>query len=124
MNRNNLTNGLGSVEPRERLTSSHADLDVKSESESYEVANDNIGYMSTQDIGVDQASNSSAREITIRPLHSGYLVNVGCQQVAVETVDTLIKHLGAYLKHPSRYETKWFNTGGQNKLNDNNVGDN
>lgn len=57
------------------------------------------------DVDVDVDSTSYVlREINIRPLNSGYLVNVGCQSVAVETTETLLKALGEYLNNPRDFE--------------------
>lgn len=47
------------------------------------------------------------RPINIQPLNHGFLVNVGCQAFAVETVDALLHRLGVYLKNPYETEQKW-----------------
>jgi hypothetical protein len=49
-----------------------------------------------------------ARNINITPLHYGYMVDVGCQRFAVESVDKLLKYLGEYLKDPQAVEKAWF----------------
>ena len=59
---------------------------------------------------------SNLREINIKPLSSGFLVNVGCQTVAVETVETLVSNLTAYLNNPMAFEKAWYSKKTQNKL--------
>lgn len=68
--------------------------------------------------GIDTAVNSPApkREITITPLSSGYVVKVGCQSIAVETTERLVKHLGLYLADPNSYERKWMGSDKTNKF--------
>jgi hypothetical protein len=61
-------------------------------------------------------SSSSLREVNIRPLSSGYLVNVGCQSVAVETTETLLKTLGEYLNNPTGFERDWNKNPNRSKL--------
>jgi hypothetical protein len=51
---------------------------------------------------------SKIRETRITQLNYGYLVNVGCQTFAFETVDKLIEKLGEYLKNPSQTEKDWY----------------
>ena len=58
----------------------------------------------------------STREIIITPLSSGYTVRVGCQTVAVETNETLIKNLAAYLENPNMFERAWNRKQTRNKL--------
>ena len=70
-----------------------------------------------EDVAQDEAySSSSLREVNIKPLNSGYLVNVGCQSVAVETTETLLKTLGEYLNNPSEFERVWNKNPNRNKL--------
>lgn len=66
--------------------------------------------------GEAEAPSASLREVNIRPLSSGYLVNVGCQSVAVETTETLLKTLGEYLNNPSEFERAWNRNKNRNKL--------
>lgn len=54
------------------------------------------------------SSKSKIRETRITQLNYGYLVNVGCQTFAFETVDKLIEKLGEYLKNPSQTEKDWY----------------
>jgi hypothetical protein len=55
-------------------------------------------------------------EVKIQALNSGFLVTVGCQRVAVETPDTLLKALKAYYENPSEFQINWFNNKNINKL--------
>ena len=50
---------------------------------------------------------SLAREINIRPLHHGYVVNIGCQTFAIESIEKLIINLETYLKNPNETEKEW-----------------
>ena len=61
-------------------------------------------------------SKYNLREVNIRPLNSGYLVNVGCQSVSVETTESLLKALGEYLNNPSEFERAWNKNQNRNKL--------
>jgi len=60
--------------------------------------------------------DNNPREITIKPLSSGYYVKVGCQEVAVESTEKLITMLNAYLSNPSNFEKKWYSKDVRNKL--------
>lgn len=53
-------------------------------------------------------NTGKAKEIVIQSLDYGYIVKVGCQTFAVETVDKLTVNLGEYLNNPSGTERKWF----------------
>lgn len=61
-------------------------------------------------------SGSSLRDIRIQPLNSGYLVNVGCQSVAVETTEALLKALTSYLNNPTKFEKQWYSKDNRNRL--------
>jgi hypothetical protein len=65
---------------------------------------------------IDVDSDRVSREVNIRPLDSGYLVKVGCQSVAVETTESLIKALNDYLTNPAAFERAWFKNQNRNKL--------
>lgn len=52
-----------------------------------------------------------ARQIQINQADHGYIVNVGCQTLVFESMDTLIEKLTAYLKDPNATETKWMAEG-------------
>lgn len=47
------------------------------------------------------------REIKIRPIDHGYIVTVGCQTFAIDSLDKLIRNLDHYLKDPVLIEEKW-----------------
>jgi hypothetical protein len=88
-----------------------------------ESAGEEIGYISEpQDErahyeGEVQAEPSNyLREVNIRPLDSGYFVKVGCQSVAVETTETLLKALGEYLNNPDSFERAWNKNKNRSKL--------
>lgn len=49
------------------------------------------------------------RNIEIRPLDHGYLVRVGCQELAIESVDKLVDRLGEYLRDPHSTEVAYQN---------------
>lgn len=44
------------------------------------------------------------KEVHIIPLGYGYLVKIGCQEIAIESPEKLVKHLLAYLKKPAAVE--------------------
>lgn len=54
------------------------------------------------------ASPNRAREINIQPMDFGYVVRIGCQSFAIESVDKLISNLNEYLKDPNGIEKSWF----------------
>lgn len=66
--------------------------------------------------GTGIASNSEIRGISINPLSSGYMVKVGCQSVAVESTETLVKMLDKYLNDPADFERKWYSKNVRNRL--------
>lgn len=47
------------------------------------------------------------RSIIIDQKDFGYLVTVGCQHLAIETPEKLIKNLKAYLDDPAAFENAW-----------------
>jgi hypothetical protein len=49
------------------------------------------------------------RDLTIKHLHHGYIVEVDCHRFAFETLDRMMKYVGEYLKDPSTTEKKWWN---------------
>lgn len=59
--------------------------------------NAQLRYPSTPENAI---STVSLREINIRPLNHGFIVTVGCQTLAIETAETLVEKLTAYLKDP------------------------
>ena len=93
-----LLEGLANITPRGEMT-------------------DNVYEEDVRDPGMDEAyESSSLREVNIKPLNSGYLVNVGCQSVAVETTENLLKALGEYLNNPTGFERAWNKNPNRNKL--------
>jgi hypothetical protein len=50
------------------------------------------------------------RELTIRQLDFGYIVNAGCQTFAIESADKLLEKLTEYINEPAKTEEKWFKT--------------
>lgn len=48
------------------------------------------------------------RKVSIEQLDYGYIVQVGCQTVAVETHEKLVANLLKYLENPSKFERNWF----------------
>ena len=46
--------------------------------------------------------------INIEPLNSGYIVNYGCQRLAIENVDKLIELLTFALKEPELIKQYWW----------------
>lgn len=56
------------------------------------------------------------RDISIKGLNFGFVVNIGCQNFAVETPEKLCTKLLEYLKSPNSIEKRWFS--GEFNLND------
>ena len=54
---------------------------------------------------------NKARGIQISQQDHGYIVNVGCQTLVFEKMETLIEKLTAYLKDPSVVEKQWLTEG-------------
>jgi hypothetical protein len=64
----------------------------------------------------EEHETKSLRSITIKPLNSGFLVKVGCQDIAIETSDKLIYMLTKYLTNPTKFESEWYSKDVINKL--------
>lgn len=79
-----------------------------------DVDRDEVGY--EMEAVETPASLNNLREVRIQPLDSGYLVKVGCQSVAVETTEALIKNLNDYLTRPAAFERAWFKNQNRSKL--------
>lgn len=60
---------------------------------------------------VPTVKRNKARQIQITQADHGYLVNVGCQTLVFENMDTLIEKLTAYLKDPNTVEKRWMTEG-------------
>ena len=63
-----------------------------------------------------ESPSHNLREVNIKPLDSGYLVKVGCQSVAIETTEALVKALNDYLTRPEAFERAWFKNKNRSKL--------
>ena len=53
------------------------------------------------------AARQQPRNISIRAVLNGYVVEVGCQTVVFESHHTLIRELEAYLLHPKEVEERY-----------------
>jgi hypothetical protein len=53
-------------------------------------------------------SPNKSRQITIREISRGYIVDVGCQSFAFESAATVIAKISEYLNNPEATEKKWF----------------
>ena len=81
------------------------------------ISNDDYSNeVAMEEMPMETISDSSLREIKIKPLSSGFMVTVGCQSIAVETVDKLTRMLNLYLTNPSDFESKWFSKSAVNRL--------
>ena len=60
--------------------------------------------------------SSFSNHIISSDLSSGFLVNVGCQRIAIETPDKLIYMLTKYLTDPTKFESEWYSKDVINKL--------
>jgi len=48
------------------------------------------------------------RNITIDPLNVGFILRVGCQSIAVENKDDLVKYLNKYFENPVQAEKDYY----------------
>ncbi len=48
-----------------------------------------------------------AKQVVIEQVHHGFIVSVGCQRFAIESVDALLHRLNVYLKDPYETEARW-----------------
>lgn len=55
------------------------------------------------------------KNISITPVLNGFIVGVGCQQLAYNNVDKLVLDLGAYLRDPNATEKRIIEQEGINK---------
>ena len=51
--------------------------------------------------------DSPRHQISISPLDYGYVVRIGCQGFAVESVETLIVKLNTHLRNPDQVSKDW-----------------
>ncbi len=56
------------------------------------------------------------KEVRIRPLNHGYVVEVGCQSFAIESADKLTALINQYLKDPVEVEKAWLRKDKNNKF--------
>jgi len=54
------------------------------------------------------AQPNAIKQITIRQLNHGYIVDVGCHTFAIEGATNLISKLAEYITEPIKTEEKWF----------------
>lgn len=62
-------------------------------------------------IGEMSASSNSKgkiRNIQLREVNRGYIVDIGCHTFAISTAEELTEKLTEYIKDPSGAEDKWF----------------
>jgi len=62
-------------------------------------------------------NDNRIKQINIEQLDYGFILRVGCQTVAIEEKETLLRVLGKYIENPSRVESNWYKFNGENKLN-------
>ena len=53
--------------------------------------------------------NPIPRNINIEPLNYGYIMRVGCQSLAIESKEDLLKYLTEYLNDSTKTEEKYYN---------------
>ena len=68
-------------------------------------------YPRTPEGCIPTPRSNQARRVEINQVNHGYIVNVGCQTLVFENMDTLIEKLTAYLKDPNAVEKKWMTEG-------------
>ena len=51
---------------------------------------------------------SRGREIHIRPLNRGFVVNVDCHAFAFEDLEKMLTNISLYLRNPKKVEEMWF----------------
>jgi hypothetical protein len=66
-------------------------------------------YVGPDEGSMEERASYDNRDLTIKHLHHGYIVEVDCHRFAFETVDRMMKYVGEYLKDPSGTEKKWWN---------------
>jgi len=49
------------------------------------------------------------RDIKIKPVLNGFIVECGCQTLVCEDVDKLTKEINTYFKNPDEVESEWIN---------------
>jgi hypothetical protein len=62
------------------------------------------------------------RDIKIKPVLNGFIVECGCQTLVCEDVDRLTKSINTYLKNPETIETEWINNSINSKFVQSTIG--
>lgn len=62
----------------------------------------------SQDYPQPTTSNSELRSINVQPLSRGYVLNVGCQSIAVSNKDSLKQLLNMYIDNPQQTEDDYY----------------
>ena len=60
------------------------------------------------DIQMETHNGDKIRNITIRELNRGFIIDVGCHSFAITNVSDVIKYLTEYLNNPNQTEKNWF----------------
>lgn len=55
----------------------------------------------------DATHNKFNHSINIEPLNRGFVIRVGCQSIAFETKEKMLKYLSEYLSDPNSFEAKY-----------------
>lgn len=64
-------------------------------------------YATGNHIEQDPIRENIAREIIIRQLNHGYMVQVGCQSMAIESSTKLLSLFAEYISNPNATEQKY-----------------
>jgi len=56
---------------------------------------------------VDKSDNK-IRPISIKEMHYGYIVEVGCKSFCIESASKLVAKLAEYINNPAATEQKWY----------------
>ncbi len=104
---------------RERTMSNNENLELVERREvlerrtTSEIDNTSVGLRETSRPSIEYAAPKNdvvkLRSISIRELDKGFLVNVGCQEIAISSKKDLLKYLKQYILHPQETETKYYN---------------
>lgn len=61
-----------------------------------------------RDVDARPHSQNDYRNLNIRALNSGFIVEVGCHTFAIESKESLIDKITQYITNPKATERKWF----------------
>lgn len=56
------------------------------------------------------SSPKSMRSISVEAMDAGFIVRIGCQTFAIESKESLITKLSAYIRDPQNVESAWMTT--------------